>query len=176
MPRILLVIPNPAHMTTLKVVMADNSDEDPPPEWIAHTEHIQALQSSVNPLHQILANIEDLDGTLCSLGQLLKDEHACSLEMIKALADTAGPMAATLATLLKLMAYSRLPTLIFNMHTAHRVLAHARLQVQSYPDLVDRWAVPRNAGADFRVPNPPATVPAHTSDTNASGEMGTHAG
>ena len=133
----------------LTVVMADDSDDDPPPEWIAHTEHIQALQSSVDPLHQILTNIKDLNGTLCSLGQLLEDEHMRTLEMIEALADTAGPMAAQLVTLLEPTAYSRLPTLIFNMHTARRVLAHARLQVQSYPDLVDRQAVPRDTGANF---------------------------
>ena len=134
----------------LTVGMADNSDDDPPPEWITHTEHIQALWRSVDPLHQILANIKDLDGTLCSLGQLLKDEHTRTLKMIKALADTAGPMAAQLVTLLEPMAYSCLPTLIFNMHTACRVLAHARLQVQSYPDLVDhRQAVPRDTGANF---------------------------
>jgi hypothetical protein len=159
-----------------RVVMADDSAEDPPPEWIAHTEHIQVLRRSDNPLHQILANIEDLDGTLCALGQLLEDEHARSLEMLDTLADTAGPMATTLTTLLELMAYSRLPTLLFNMHTARRVLAHARLQVQSYPDLVDRRAVPRNAGEDFRVPDPPAVAPAPTSDINAFGETSTHAG
>ena len=100
------------------MAMADNSDEDPPPEWIAHTEHIQALWSSDNPLHQLLANIEDLDGTLCSLGQLLEDKHTHFLEMIDALADTAGPMMATPVSLLEPMTYSHLPTLIFNMHTA----------------------------------------------------------
>ena len=100
---------------TLNVDMADNSDEAPPPEWIAHTEHIQALWCSDNPLCQLLTNIEDLDGTLCSLGQLFEDEHKRFLEMIEVLADIAGP---TLVSLIELMAYTCLPTLLFNLHTA----------------------------------------------------------
>ena len=154
--------PDPALMTMLKVVMDNDSDDDQTPEWIAHTEYIQALQSSDDPLLQLLANIEDLDGTLCALGQLLEDEHMCLLEMINALANTAGPLAGTLVCLLEQTAHSHLPTLIFNMHTARHVLAHAHMQVQAYPDLVDHQAVLCNAGVDFGVPDPPATAPAHT--------------
>ena len=98
--------------------MADDSDEDPPPEWIAHTEHIQALWGSNNPLCQLLANIEDLDGTLCALGQMFEDEHERFIEMIDALTNTAGPLAATFASLIELMAYVRIPTLLLNLHTA----------------------------------------------------------
>ena len=35
--------PDPALPTTLKVAMDDDSDDEQPPEWIAHTEHIQVL-------------------------------------------------------------------------------------------------------------------------------------
>ena len=156
--------------------MADDSDEDPPPEWIAHTDHIHTLWSLADPLHHILANIEERNGTICSLGKLLEDEHERFTAMIDVLIKVAGTTADPIVTLLELMAYAHLPTLILNMHAACRVIAHACLQVQSYPDLVDHWAVPCNAGADFHVPDPPATVPDHTLDTDTSGETGTHTG
>ena len=129
--------------------MDNNSDDDQPPEWIAHTEYIQALWNSNDPLLQLLANIEDLDGTLCALGQLLEDEHMHFLEMINALDDTADSLAGTIVHLLEQTAHSHLPTLISHMHTAYHVLAYARMQVQAFPDLVDHQAVPHNASANF---------------------------
>ena len=150
-------------MTTLNAVMDDDSDDDQPPEWVAHTEYIQVLWSSDDPLLQLLANIEDIDGTLCALGQHLEDEHMYSLEMIDALDDTADSLAGAIVHLLEQTAHSRLPTLISHMHTACHMLAYACMQVQAFPDLVAHWAVPRNTNADFRVLDPPATVPTHTS-------------
>ena len=48
------------------------------------------------------------------------------------------------------------------MHTARYVLAHARMQVQAYPDLVDRREVLRTAVEGFRIREPPVKVSSHT--------------
>ena len=119
------------------------------------TEYIQALRSSLNPLPQLLATIEDSDVVLCALGQLLEEKQKCFLEMIAILADSVHPLAGTLVHLLEPMTYSCFPTLIGNMHNAHHVLTHAHMQVQAYPDLVDCQAVPHNEVVDFRVRDPP---------------------
>ena len=125
-------------------------------------EYFQALRSSINPLPQLLATIEDSDVVLCALGQLLEDKLKCFLEWITILADSDRPLAGTLVHLLALVAYSRFPTLIVNMHTARYVLAHARMQVQAYPDLLDRREVLRTAVEGFQVREPPVNVSSHT--------------
>ena len=137
-------------------MMADDFDEEPEPspEWIAQwhacTDCITALESSDNPLHPLLTNIEVLDSTLCLMGQMLTDEHDRFIAMIEALTEVAGTEGSSLlVSLLELMAYACLPTLILNTHSARRMVVHACMQVQAYPDLVDRQAVLHNAGADF---------------------------
>ena len=62
-------------------MMADNFAEESKPssewieQWHACTDRIAALESSDNPLQQLLTNIEVLDSTLCLMGQMLMDEH-----------------------------------------------------------------------------------------------------
>ena len=48
------------------------------------------LQGSNNPLHQILANIEALDGVICCMGQYIEDKRKRMRVMIEALVDVAG--------------------------------------------------------------------------------------
>ena len=114
-------------MSSDGTAMDDNSDDDHPPEWATHMEYIRVLRSSADPLLQLLANIEDLDGTLCALGQRLEDVHTYSLEMIAALDDTPDSLAVAIVRLLDQTAHSCLPTVIGHMQTAHHVLAYARL-------------------------------------------------
>ena len=158
-------------------MMADDSDDESEPssewmeQWRARTDRIAALESSDNPLQQLLANIEVLDSTLCLMGQMLMDEHDRFIAMIEALTEVAGPETSLpLVALLEPMAHARLPTLILNMHAARRMVTHARMQVQAYPDLVDRRDIPSNAGADFNqhAVDPPATETLDGLDT-ASG-------
>ena len=143
--------------------MDDDTDNDQPPEWVAHTEYIQVLRSSDDPLLQILANIEDVDGTLCALGQCLEDKRTFSLEMIDALDDTDDFLAVATMSFLEQTANSRLPTLLGHMHNARHVFAYARTQVQSFPNLVTCQDVLCTTNEDFRVLDPPITVPTQIS-------------
>ena len=153
----------PALTTLHNAAMDDNPDDDHPPEWTSQTEYIQVLRSSTDPLLQLLANIEHLDGTLRGLGQCLEDARTYSLEMIEALDDTTDSLAVAIVRLLDQTAHTRLPTLIGHAQTARHVLAYARLQVTAFPDLVDRRSVPRNMNAESPVFDPPATVSTHPS-------------
>ena len=160
-------------------MMADDFDEESKPssewieQWRAHTDCIAALESSDNPLQQLLANIEVLDSTLCLMGQMLMEEHDRFIAMIEPLTEVARPETSfPLVALLEPMAFARLPTLILNMHAARRMVTHARMQVQAYPDLVDCQDIPCNAGADFNqhVIDPPVTGTLDGLDTAAGTE------
>ena len=140
--------------------MDDDSDDDQSPEWAAHQEYIRGLWSSDDPLLQILANIEDINGTLYTLGQHLVDVHMFSLEMFDALEDdTADFLAVATRSLLEQIANTRLPTLIRHMCNVHHILAYAWVQVQSFPTLVACPDLLCNMNEDFRVLDPLAGGP-----------------
>ena len=126
------------------------------------TEYIQALQHSTNPLPQLLATIEDSDVVLCTVGQLLVDEHKYIHEWNILLADSERPLASAILHLFELLACKRFPILIANMHTARHVLTHVHMQVRAYPDLVDHRDVMRTMLVDFYVRDPPVNVCTHT--------------
>jgi hypothetical protein len=164
--------------------MADDDDDDDDddvtsPEWIAHCEHVLFLQSSADPLHNILANIEALDGEICTLGQYLESEQLRIQTIIESLVEGMGPCALPVVALLQPTADYRLPALILKMRATRRIIAHARLQVLAYPELVDHQDVPINADVDFRVRVvdlfPPSNDTDHGLDAAASDEVGRNA-
>ena len=127
---VLFFDPESTFMTTLTTVMDNNADDDQPFEWVVHKEYIQVLQSSNDPLLQILANIEDVNGTLCTLGQCLEDERTFSLGMIAALEDyIAECLEVATMSFLEQTVNSCLPTLIGHLHTTCHALAYAKAQV-----------------------------------------------
>ena len=137
--------------------MDADSDEDQPPEWVAHKEYIRTLRSSNNPLSQILSNIEEIDGTVCALGQHLEDKHMFSLEMFDALEDdTADFLAVATRSFLEQLANSCLPPLIGHLCNVRHMLAYAREQVQAFPTLVDCQDFLCSPNVAFRVSDPPA--------------------
>ena len=147
--------PESTFTTMLNAAMDDDTDDDQPFEWVVHKEYIQVLWSSDDPLLQILAHIEDVDGTLCALGQRLEDERTFSLGMIDALEDYAAEcLAVATMSFLEQIANSCLPTLFGHLHTSRHMLAYAWAQVQSFPTLVACQDVPCNTNEDFRVLDP----------------------
>ena len=138
-------------------------------EWLQHYERVDFLQGSNDPLHQILANIEALDGVICCTGQYIEDERKRMRGMIEALVEVAGSDAEPIVTLLEPSVHERLPTFLDNLHAARRLIAHARLQVQSYPALVAQREVPRHEPADFRVHLQPDADTAYGLDTDTIG-------
>ena len=125
-------------------------------------EYLQALRRSTNPLSQLLATFEDSDVVLCTIGQLLIDEHKCIHDWNQTLADYERPLAGAIIHLLEPLVHERFPTLIVNTDTACHVITHVRRQVWAYPDLVDRQAVPRTTLVDFQVCNPLVNAHTHT--------------
>ena len=114
-------------MAVTPSAMAEDPDGEIGFEWLTHNERIHFLQHSADSFHQILANIESLDGAICSLGQLLEDEQARIQGMIDALVEVAGPNTDPIVVLLEPSVHVRLPTLISNMHAARQLIAHAHL-------------------------------------------------
>ena len=134
--------------------------DDQPFFWAVHQEYIQELHCSDDPLLHILANIEEADETLCSIGIGLEDERTFSLGMITALEDyPAECLAVATMDLFEHTANVHLPKLIHYLHTAHLALAYARAQAQSFPTVVALQDVLRNTNADFRIFVPPADLP-----------------
>ena len=160
-----------AHMAGIPLVMVEDPDGEIAFEWLTHTERIDFLQCSADPLHQILTNIKALNGAICSMGQYLEDEQARIQGMIDALVEVAGPNADPIVVLLELSVHVRLPTLISNMHTSHQLIPHAHLQVKACPALVDQRAVPCNADVDFCIHLQPAADTAYGLDTDTTGAM-----
>ena len=124
--------------------------------------YLQALWRSTNPLSQLLATIEDSDVILCAMGQLLLDEQKGIRDWNSILADSEFSLAGTIIHLFELLVYNRFPILIVNTHAAHHVITHVCRQVQAYPELVDRRAVPHPTLVDFQVCDPSVNVRTHT--------------
>ena len=152
--------PTSTFMIMLPVAMSDDSDDDQPPEWVAHQEYMRVLWRSNNPLFQISANIETIDGTLCGIGQHLEDECTFALEMFEALEDdTADFLAVATRSLLAQIANTRLPTLLGQIRVIRHLLAYAWAQVQSFPTLVASQDFLCTTNPEFIVTVPPAGGP-----------------
>ena len=152
--------PTSPFTTTLPVAMSDDSDDDQPPEWVAHQEYIRVLWRSNDPLFQIAANIETIDGTLCGIGQRLEDERTFASEMFDALEDdTADFLAVATRSLLAQIANTRISTLIGQIQVVRHLLAYARAQVQSFPTLVASQGFLCIPNPEFIVTVPPAGGP-----------------
>ena len=146
--------------TTLPVAMSDDSDDDPPPEWVAHQEYMRVLWRSTEPLFQIAANIETIDWTLCGIGQRLEDERTLALEMFDALEDdTADFLAKATRSLLAQIANTCIPTLIGQIRVVRHLLDYARAQVHSFPSLVASQDFLCQPNPEFTVTSPPAGEP-----------------
>ena len=146
--------------TTFPVAMSDDSDDDPPPEWVAHQEYMRVLWRSTEPLFQIAANIETIDWTLCSIGQRLEDERMFALEMFDALEDdTVDFLAVATRSLLAQIAHTRIPTLIGQIRVVRHLLDYARAQVHSFPTLVASQDFLCHPNPEFIVTSPPAGGP-----------------
>ena len=89
--------------------------------------------------------------------------------MIEALVKVAGSDANPIVVLLEPSMHVCLPTLLFNMHATRHLIAHACMQVQPYPALVDQWAVPWNAAANFCICLQPDADTAYGLDTDTTG-------
>ena len=142
------------------MTMPHTAMDDQPFFWAVHQEYIQELHHSDNPLLHILANIEEANETLCSIGVGLEDERTFSLSMLTALEDYhAECLAAATMEILEHTANIRLPNLIRYLHTACHALAYAQAQAQSFPTAVALQDVLRNTNVDFRIFVPPADLP-----------------
>ena len=156
-------------MAETPVVSAEDPNGEIAFEWATHYERIDFLQGSNDPLHQILANIEALDGVICCTGRYIEEERARMKAMIEALVEVAGSDADPIVTLLEPSVHVRLPAFLSNMHDARRLIAYARTQVKSYPALVAPRDVPRNAPADFRVHLQPDVDTIYGLNTDSTG-------
>ena len=134
--------------------------DDQPFFRAVHQEYIQELRHSDDPLLHILANIEEADEILCSIGVGLEAERTFYLGMITALEDyPAECLAVATRDLFKYTAHVCLPNSIRYLHTARHALAYARAQAQSFPTAVSLQDVLHSMIADFRIYDPTAASP-----------------